>query len=144
MAFQIRSGEQKEYVSPNDPDGSDPTTWILGTLDLRARTYIQDETATFEVSSERPTDKAGVKLRIGERNVLIVRFGLKGWRNLKDAHGQEIPFEQDTVPLDGKSYPVVARRLIEMLPYELIEELAGAILALNTLMEHDRKNSGSR
>ncbi len=144
MAFQIRSGEQKEYVSPKDPDQNNPTPWTLGTLDLRMRTYIQDETATFEVSSDKSTDRAGVKLRLGERNVLIVRFGLKGWKNLKDAQGQEIPYEQDVIPLDGKSYSVVAKRLIEQFPYELIEELATAILSLNTLTEQDRKNSVSR
>lgn len=144
MAFQIRGGEQKEHVADRDPDKGHPTVWILGTLDLRVRTYIQDETATFEVSSDKPTDRAGVRLRLGERNVLIVRFGLKGWRNLTDAQGQEVPFAQEAVDLDGKSYPVVARALLEALPYELIEELATAILRMNTLAEPDRKNSASR
>lgn len=144
MAFQIRSGEQKDHVSKKDPDSSNPTVWTLGTLDLRTRTYIQDETATFEISSDKSTDRAGVKLRIGERNLLIVRFGLKGWKNLKDAQGQEIPFEQEPFDLDGKSHLLVHRRRIEQLPYELIEELAAEILSLNTLTEPDRKNSGSR
>ncbi len=145
MAFQIRIGETREYQSPNDPDPANPTVWTLGALDLRSRTFIQDETTAFEVSSsQKPTDRASVKLRLSERNVLLARFGLKGWRNLKDAQGQEIPFEQDVLPIDGKSYSIAAKRLIEQLPYELIEELAAEILSLNALTEHDRKNSGSR
>lgn len=145
MAFQIRTGETREYISPKDPDSTQPTRWTLGALDLRSRTYVQDETTAFEVSpSQRPTDKTSVKLRLSERNVLLARFGLKGWKNLKDAQGQEVPFEQDTLPIDGKSYSLVAKRLIEQFPYELIEELAAEILNLNTLTEQDRKNSGSR
>ncbi len=145
MAFQIRIGETRDYISPKDPDPSNPTVWTLGALDLRARTYIQDETTTFEVSSsQKPTDRASVKLRLSERNVLLVRFGLKGWRNLKDGQGQDIASEQDAVPIDGKTYAVVSKRLIDQFPYELIEELAAEILGLNTLTEQDRKNSASR
>ncbi len=145
MAFQIRNSETKEVVLEKDPDQSNPTIWLLGTLDLRSRAFIQDETTAFQVSdSDRPRDKADVKLRLSQSKILTVRFGLKGWRNLKDSLGQEIQYEHDTLPLDGKSYDVVAKVLIERFSYELVEQLAEAIMAMNALTEPDRKNSGSR
>jgi len=145
MAFQIRTGETKEVVLDKDPDKSNPTVWTIGTLDLRSRAFIQDETTAFQVSdSDRPKEKADVKLRLSQSKILTVQFGLKGWKNLKDAFGQEIPYEHDTLTLDGKSYEVVAKALIERFSYELVEQLSEAILKLNTLAEPDRKNSDSR
>lgn len=145
MAFQIRNSETKEVVLDRDPDPSTPTVWILGTLDLRSRAFIQDETTAFQVSdSDRPKDKADVKLRLSQSKILTVRFGVKGWKNLKDEFGQELPYAADTLPLDGKSYDVVAKTLIERFPYELVEALSEAIVKLSTLTEPDRKNSDSR
>ncbi len=145
MAFQIRNSETKEVVLSHDPDQSNPTVWILGTLDLRSRAFIQDETTAFQVSdSDRPQEKADVKLRLSQSKILTVRFGVKGWRNLKDPVGQDILYEHDTLALDGKSYEVVAKSIIERFPYELVDQLAEAIMKLNSLTEQDRKNSGSR
>lgn len=145
MAFQIRNSETKEVVLDKDPDSANPTVWTLGTLDLRSRAFIQDETTAFQVSdSDRPKEKADVKLRLSQSRILTVRFGVKGWRNLKDEFGQEIAYAADAFNLDGKSYDVVAKTLLERFPYELVEQLAEAVMKLNTLAEPDRKNSGSR
>lgn len=145
MAFQLRPSETKEAVLDQDPDPANPTVWTLGTLDLRSRAFIQDETTAFQVSdSGRPKDQADVKLRLSQSKILTVRFGLKGWRNLKDPLGQEIPYGHDTLTLDGKPYEVVAKAVLERFPFELVEALAEAIMSFNTLSEPDRKNSGSR
>ena len=145
MAFQIRNSETKEVVLDQDPDSANPTVWILGTLDLRSRAFIQDETTAFQVSdSDRPKDKADVKLRLSQSKILTAQFGVRGWKNLKDPFGQDILYEHDTLALDGKSYEVVAKSIIERFPYELVDQLAEAIMKLNSLTEQDRKNSGSR
>ena len=145
MAFQIRNSETKEIVLDKDPDSTNPTVWILGTLDLRSRAFIQDETTAFQVSdSDRPQDKTDVKLHLSQSKILTARFGVKGWKNLKDSFGQDILYERDTLTIDGKSYDTVSKSLIERFPYELVEQLSDAILKLNSLTERDQKNSGSR
>ncbi len=141
MAFQIRGGETKEVVLEEDPDPVNPTVWILGTLDLRTRAFIQDEMTAFQVSdSKKAQDKSDVKLRISQGKILTAQFGVKGWRNLKDEHGQDIPFKTDTFSLDGKSYEIVAKAVIERFPYELVELLSGEVSKLNTITEPERKN----
>ena len=141
MAFQIRGGETKEVVLEEDPDQVNPTVWILGTLDLRTRAFIQDEMTAFQVSdSKKAQDKSDVKLRISQGKILTAQFGVKGWRNLKDEHGQDIPHKADTFNLDGKSYEVVAKVVIERFPYELVELLSGEVSKLNTITEPERKN----
>lgn len=143
MAFTaIRRDEIREYVSPHDPDPEKPTVWLLGALDHRARTYIDDMTTEFEVSSSSPKDKAKVSLRINERNFQLVRFGLKGWRGFLGEDGQEIPFDTDTVSIDGRSYKLVAQRLMEFLPYQVIAELAGQVDGQNRLSEAEKRNLG--
>lgn len=142
MAFQIRSGETKEVVLDKDPDSENPTVWTIGTLDLRTVAYIQDEMTAFQISDSKKAqqDKSDVKLRISRGKILTVRFGVKGWRNFKDEHGQEIPYEKDVVNLDGKSYDVVAKVILDRFPFELVGLLAEEINALNTLTEPERKN----
>ncbi len=141
MAFQIRSGETKEVVLDKDPDSANPTVWTLGTLDLRSRAFIQDEMTAFQVSdSKKAQDKSDVKLRISQGKILTAQFGVKGWRNLKDEHGQDIPFKTDTFNLDGKSYEVVAKAILERFPYELVELLSEEVSKLNTITEPERKN----
>ncbi len=141
MAFQIRGGETKEVVLEKDPDQANPTVWILGTLDLRTRAFIQDEMTAFQVSdSKKAQDKSDVKLRISQGKILTAQFGVRGWRNLKDEHGQDIPFKADTLNLDGKSYEIAAKAVIERFPYELVELLSGEVSKLNTITEPERKN----
>lgn len=141
MAFQIRSGEIREFISPHDPDPANPTVWVIGTLDLRTRAFIQDEMTAFQVSeTSQPKDKADVKLKLSQGRILTTRFGIKGWRNLMDEFGQEIAYAADALNLDGKSYEVVSKVLIERFPFELVEQLAEAITSLNSVSERDRKN----
>lgn len=141
MAFQIRSGETREFISPHDPDPANPTVWTIGTLDLRTIAYIQDEMTSFQVSdSKKAQDKSDVKLRISQGKILTVQFGVKGWRNFKDDHGQDIPYEKDVINLDGKSYDVVSKVILDRFPFKLVELLAEEINALNTLSEPERKN----
>lgn len=141
MAFQIRGGETKEVVLEEDPDQVNPTVWILGTLDLRTRAFIQDEMTAFQVSdSKKAQDKSDVKLRISQGKILTAQFGVRGWRNLKDEHGQDIPYKTDTFNLDGKSYEVVAKIILERFPYEWVELLSEEVSKLNTITEPERKN----
>jgi hypothetical protein len=141
MAFQIRSGETREFISPHDPDPANPTVWVIGTLDLRTRAFIQDEMTAFQVSeTSQLKDKADVKLKLSQGRILTARFGIKGWRNLMDEFGQEIAYAADALNLDGKSYEAVSKVLIERFPFELVEQLAEAITNLNNVSERDRKN----
>ena len=58
--------------------------------------------------------------------VIALRYGLKGWKNLTNREGVELPF---------------AAASIDFLPSEIIAELGGEIIRVSTLDEDDIKNS---
>lgn len=144
MSFvAVCSGEVRNYESPNDPDPKSPTKFKLGVIEHRVRLYIDDLTTEFEISSKNPKDSAKATMRVSLRGYNLVRFGLKGFENFKDKNGEDIGFSEDRIPVDGKSYTVVSEKVMTLLPYALISELAQQLDKQNTMSDEERGNLDS-
>ncbi len=57
----------------------------------------------------------------------VVRYGLKGVRNLLDPDGNEVAFESATRHLGGTDIKCAAERILRCLPLDVIRELSEEI-----------------
>ena len=76
-----------------------------------------------------------------KRNLMVVKFGLKGLENFIDPRDKKpIKFDTVSVPVNGKNYKAMTDEIVSMFPKALIDELAEAILSENALSEEEAKN----
>ena len=132
--------EVRDYISKYDKD-EPKTIFKLGVLDSRVRAELEDEATSFEVSSpSAPEEQSKATLGLNRRNIETVRFGLKGMENFQDAKGNPVKFDTISLSKYGKNYQVVTPQILQMLPFEVIMELAGEIRRDNWMSEQERKN----
>lgn len=129
-----------EHVCQGDTDN--PTVWVLGVLDARIRSFINDRAVRVDADGKAPLEPADQAIRAGTWQWLTVKYGLRGWRNLADPNGVQIPEAFERVPHGSKSYPVVPDRLMEILPADVMAELATEISRANTLQEAEKRPFG--
>ena len=141
MITGINIYDTVDYVSKFDPEKTNPTVFKIGFFDVKIKNWISDKTSDFEFSSKNPEDKAKVVFRVKERNLELVRFGLKGMVNFLDPHTKEpVKFSEVAVSMFNKSYNVVSDSILNMLPPKVIDELADVILGETELSEEEVKN----
>ncbi len=141
MLTGINIYETKPYRSKLDKDKENQSVFHICPIDAHLRAYIDDQTTSFEISSDNPKDKAKASVAAAKRNILFVRFGLKGLEGYLDPRDNK-PLKFDTVstPVNGKNYNVVTDEIIAVFPKALIDELADVISGENSLSEQERKN----
>ena len=133
--------ETRKYVSKYDPDKANPTTFHIGLLDPMLRAEIDDESSSYEMSSQNPDDKAKVKLNWNKRQLTAIKFGLKGIDNFIDPQTKKaIELKFETIHYAGKMRDVVPDRIVAMFPSELRQELAEVIMDESRMQETERKN----
>jgi len=133
--------ESKPYVSKFDPDKTNPTTFNLGVLDSILRAHIDDQATFLKISSKNPNDAAEANILTGKRNLLVVKFGLRGIENfIHPDTKQSIKFDSISVSVNGKNYQAVTEEIVKMIPKEVIDEIAEKILDANKLSEEAAKN----
>jgi hypothetical protein len=71
---------------------------------------------------------------------MLVRYGLKGWKGFLDSNDKEVLFLTQSENFGGRAYLVPNDKTINLLPYDLISELAIEISGDNELSEDDEKN----
>jgi hypothetical protein len=141
MLTGINIYETKPYKSKLDPDKENPSIFHIGMLDSYLRACIEDQTTSFEFSSKNPKDSAKANINASKRNLLVVRFGLKGLDNFLDPRDKKpVKFDSLSVAVSGKNYMAVREEILAMLPKTLIDELSEVILEENTLTEEESKN----
>ena len=141
MLTGINIYESKPYKSKFDGDAGNPTVFNLGLLDSHLRAFIEDQTTSFEFSSKNPKEPAKANINASKRNLLVVKFGLKGLENFLDPRDNKpVKFDTVSAPVNGKNYKAVTDEIISMFPKVLIDELADVILSENTLSENEIKN----
>ena len=141
MLTGINIYESKPYTSKLDADASKPTVFQIGLLDSMLRAFIEDQTTSFEFSSRNPKESAKANINASKRNLMVVKFGLKGLENFIDPRdGKPVKYDTVSVPVNGKNYMAVTDEIISMFPKGLIDELAEVILAENTLSGDEAKN----
>jgi len=131
----------RKFISKLDPDQNNPTVFHIGVLDPVLRAEVDDETSIFKVSSPSPDDKGDIKFKWSRRQLAAIKFGLKGLENFLDPQtNKPVELSFDTISYAGKMRQAVPDRIIAMLPYELRQELAEAILNESKLSGEEQKN----
>ena len=123
-----------EYSLEQDKS-EDKTIFILGVIDSLTRAYIDD------VNSIKSEDGTVSDSAVHNKYIQFVKFGLRGWRNLKDKDGKEIEFKtvEQTFSRLGKR-TVVSDESIKALDLLWIIELGLHIVAHNKLSRDEIKN----
>lgn len=141
MITGININETRPYISKLDPDKSNPTTFQIGVLDPFLRAFIDDQATAFKVSSKNPNDDADANVAMNKRNILAVKFGLKGLENFIDPQTKKVvSFDTISTSINKSNYPAVTDQIIRMFRKELIDELAAVILNDNKITGEEAKN----
>ena len=141
MLTGVNVYETRDYVSKLDPDKDNPTIFKIGCSDPMVKAEIEDGVTSFEISSPDPNDAARASWNTNKRNVLAVKFGLKGFENFIDpATKKPVPFDTVSLSKCGKNYNVATDSIMALLGSKLINELGGVILSENVLTDDERKN----
>ncbi len=130
-----------EYLCDCDKDG-EQTVFVCGVLDARMRGFINDTVTKLDLTGKKRHELPDPVFRVGTRRLLLVKYGLRGWRNLFDASGQPIAEAFDAHALFGKSYRAVSDSVLDVLPENVLEELANAIDAHSSLQEVEKTPLG--
>lgn len=135
----INPDRSEEYVLEGERGSADPTVFVLGALDGRIMAYINDAVTKFEMDGKAKGAAPDPVFRLGTRRWLLVKYGLRGWRRLCDARGQEVAPSFDQVPHGKRSYQAVPDMIIEQIPEHAMTELAEAIANQNELTEAEQR-----
>lgn len=127
--------ETKDYVLKNDRNSEKPTIWKIGNIDTITLSKI--ETTEVEWSSEGVSK---FQANIFGRELLYVKYGLKGWENFKNKAGDDIKISFNDVSRCGRIVREVVEKSLTQIPAFAIKELAEAIRDLNKLTESETKN----
>ncbi len=131
----------KVIEAENDPakGSADATRFTIGAIDAFVSAYVFDRTLTF--TENEAGGVATAQVRMSEANLEAVRFGLRGWENLKDDRGDDVPFTTADRIVMGKKYVTVADDGLARLSQDLVRELASAIRSINEVAPDDAKKS---
>ena len=131
----------RDYVSKFDPDKKNPTIFKIGILDLQIKAWIKDKTTGLEIAPNKLKHPAKFTFRMSERNIEVVKFGIKNITNLIDPLTKKpVKFHSTTINKFGKSYAVVSDKILNMIPLEVITEIAREIIKKDTPTEKEQKN----
>src|SRR5690348_12318379 len=108
------------------------TTFILGVVDSFARAHIDDTHSLV-----KQDDGTIESMAIANKYIGFVKFGLKGWKNFKDADGKDVEFKTEEVSFPWGKRTVVSDESIKKLDLSWIIELGLEILVHNKLSGTD-------
>lgn len=130
----------KEYFLKADR-GEDPTIWLIGQLDSPLWNSILDETTKFSGESDGQ-NSASLQMFVhrNARDYQLLRFGLRGWRNLNDVNGNDVLFSTVSVAVPGiGNRQGLSEKLMDMIK-PFAEELADEVFKANSLSKEERGN----
>jgi len=120
-----------DYVLECDRDlpTDEQTIFELRCLTAGELARLEDNTLTSTMDSD---NKPEFRVMTGSVQINALQLGLKGWRNFKDAQGNEIPFKRRS--------DKCAKENLDYLHPHWRRELVEAITEMNDLSEGDEKN----
>ncbi len=140
MIKGISLSETEERISKYD-QGEPKTVWKIGVIDSITISEIRDKIVTSEterlaaVSTTQRTT-----MNVNAADVEYARYGLKGFTNFTDGAGVPIKFKTEKRISGGRQIDVVTEEILSIIPFQVIEELAGYIRIRNVLSEGESKN----
>ncbi len=142
MLFGININETRSYVSSKDNKEDNPTIFQLGLIDPFLKAHIERKTTTVEFSGKDPDAPVRGNVNSGEKNILIVKYGVRAIENFGDPMTQKaMDVRMDNVSINGKNYSALPDRILMLLGADLIDELAKQIIPDQSLKKDEIKNS---
>jgi hypothetical protein len=142
MAIQtLNLDAEWDFKSKFDPDrdGENATVFTLGTRSNRLLSYLQDKATTFKGTNEENVEASIMNASLA---IEVVRYGLRGTRNLQDSEGKPVEFETQRQNIHGMDVKAVKSGIVNVIPKAVIMELAEELQKRNELSETEGKNSG--
>lgn len=139
VSFDISQTREFSFEDDTEPK----TVFILGVLDSGLSSHLFDNAFGYRMNHSGPDEKADVVVNKNRLDRQIVRFGLRGWRNLVNAKGDDEPFierqhiSSHIVPELGNRNGLTDRALDLIKPY--IAELSAQIEEMNVLSDEEKK-----
>ncbi len=141
MLTAVNLEESREFKSQFDPErDANPTVFKLGLLDPFVRAMLDDEMTRLDFGPGGPDGQATTSVRLGTRNIEMVRFGLRGIENFKGPDGNPVQWRTMRKNVRGRSYEVPSDEVLRLIPPKIISELAGEIAKENSISDEERKN----
>jgi hypothetical protein len=142
MLTAIDITQVRHYILEEDRKSTTPTTFHIGQIDGILMAFIEDDATRFGFSQNQdPNEKADVFISNNERNLNLVRFGMKGWENFGDAKNNLVGFELQEYNVPGVgARKGVKQELLMRFRLEWLAELASQIRENNTVTEEELKN----
>lgn len=140
MLIALDLSTVRNFTSKYDT-GQSKTIFKIGVVDSITRAKIEDDEYEFTVNKTFSIQDGGMIINRRQRNLQVVRHGLKGWENFKDASGSDVPFQ--TAPLagsEGTPRTIVSESSLKLLDPRLIDELADEISRANVMTKEEEKN----
>ncbi len=140
MAIQtLNLDAEWDFKSKFDPDrdGENATVFTLGTLSNRLLSYLQDKATTFKGTNEENVEASIMNASLA---IEVVRYGLRGLKNLQDSEGKPVEFETQRQNIHGMDVRAVKSGIVNVIPKAVIAELAEELQKRNELSETDGKN----
>ena len=123
---------ESEIELPDDQQ----TKWIIRPLTWRERSAIQDGVIVTEVQQAGPKDKGGIGVMrhlTGTQFRSAVEKGLVEIQNLQGPDGSVLKFNSTTRPGEKE-------KILDSLPPDYTNEIAGKILEMSGLTKREEKN----
>jgi hypothetical protein len=129
-----------DFVSKHDAaekGSEDQTVFTLGTLSNRLLSFLSDKATTFKGTSEKDVEASIMNASLA---IEIVKYGMRGVRNLQDHAGKTIEFATQKACVHGMDVAAVKSHILDVLPKAIVMELADELQKRNDLSEEDAKN----
>jgi hypothetical protein len=143
MPVALSLSATKKYVLEADRKlpVDQQTIFELANLPIEERIKIEDAQAQYGVSTSKdPDEMADMTIKVHARNLELVKLGLVGFENFKDSDGNAVVFESVASPKKNGSKNIVSPRCLNRFAMEWIDELAKAIIELNSISVEEIKN----
>lgn len=126
-------GTVRPYELKRDPDrGTDrATSFKIGAIDSVIAGVIVDSALEVVVDQNRPDDTVNTRINNSVKNFKACQYGLRGWDNLQDSKGNDIPFKTVKRRHASNSYDVVDPEVLCLIAHADLAELAGEIMKDN-------------
>lgn len=138
----IDPDELREYSLKGD-DSESPVIYILGVMTPSIKAKLNDTAMNWSVKTNaEPEEKGNVHSHLCIRNVEIVRWGLRGWKGLKDKKGNDVPFPFIATPAPGRhgTLNIASQRALDMMESEDVDELARELVPQTFITAAEEKN----
>ena len=130
----VDPNETREFTLPGETE----PVFLIGVIDSILRAYIDDR--HMKINREGKTvglDHVGLT----DKYIDFVRYGLRGWKGVKDKTGKEVEFGVEEISISGVGKrPVVTDETLKRLPLRVIVLIGLEIIKDNVVSENQAKS----